>query len=121
MLTTCGGTVWLTGLPSAGKTTVAQALHDLLLERGLRSCSLDGDVLREGLNADLGFDESDRIENVRRLGEVAILLASRALVDRERHQPLRGRKEARPRAPPGDGRGLRRGVRRDAARGVRGT
>ena len=75
MLTTCGGTVWLTGLPSAGKTTVAQALHDLLLERGLRSCSLDGDVLREGLNADLGFDESDRIENVRRLGEVAILLA----------------------------------------------
>ena len=62
-------------VPGAGKSTVAQALHDLLLERGLRSCSLDGDVLREGLNADLGFDESDRIENVRRLGEVAILLA----------------------------------------------
>ena len=74
-LATCGGTVWFTGSPGAGKSTVAQALHDLLLERGLRSCSLDGDVLREGLNADLGFDESDRIENVRRLGEVAILLA----------------------------------------------
>ena len=75
VLTTCGGTVWLTGLPSAGKTTVAQALHDLLLRNvDVRSCSLDGDVLREGLNADLGFDKSDRIENVRRLGEVAILL-----------------------------------------------
>jgi adenylyl-sulfate kinase len=74
-LTTCGGTVWFTGLPGAGKSTVAQALHDLLFERGLRSYVLDGDALREGLNADLGFDESDRIENVRRLGEVAILLA----------------------------------------------
>jgi len=74
-LTTSGGTVWLTGLPGAGKSTVAQVVHDLLLKRGLRSCVLDGDDLREGLNADLGFEESDRIENVRRLGEVAILLA----------------------------------------------
>ena len=74
-LTTSGGTVWFTGLPSAGKSTVAQALHDLLAERGLRSYLLDGDDLREGLNADLSYDEADRIENVRRLGEVAILFA----------------------------------------------
>jgi len=73
---TPGGTVWLTGLPSAGKTTIARCLADLLLgERGLRVYLLDGDDLREGLNADLGFDEGDRTENVRRLGEVAMLLA----------------------------------------------
>lgn len=71
-----GGTVWLTGLPSAGKTTIAQILRDLALkERGVVVYLLDGDDLREGLNADLGFEESDRAENVRRLGEVAILLA----------------------------------------------
>lgn len=73
---TAGGTVWLTGLPSAGKTTIAHALADILLsERGFRVYLLDGDDLREGLNADLGYDEGDRVENVRRLGEVAILLA----------------------------------------------
>jgi bifunctional enzyme CysN/CysC len=74
-LTTSGGTVWFTGLPGAGKSTLARALHDLLSARGLPSCVLDGDALREGLNVDLGFEESDRVENVRRLGEVAILLA----------------------------------------------
>ena len=70
-----GGTVWFTGLPAAGKSTIAKVLHDLLLQRGLESCLLDGDDLREGLNADLGFSETDRAENVRRLGEVAILIA----------------------------------------------
>lgn len=71
-----GGTVWLTGLPSAGKTTIAQALSRVLLaERGIHPYLLDGDDLREGLNVDLGFEEDDRAENVRRLGEVAILLA----------------------------------------------
>ena len=74
-LTTPGGTVWFTGLSGAGKSTVAQALHDMLAERGLRSYLLDGDELREGLNADLSYGESDRTENVRRLGEVAILFA----------------------------------------------
>jgi len=74
MLTTGGGTVWLTGLPSAGKTTIAEVLEQLLVARGLRPYLLDGDDLREGLNADLGFGEDDRVENVRRLGEVAILL-----------------------------------------------
>jgi len=72
---TISGTVWFTGLPGAGKSTVAQALHDLLDERGLVSFLLDGDDLREGLNADLGFEETDRRENVRRLGEVALLFA----------------------------------------------
>ena len=61
-LTTSGGTVWFTGLSGAGKTTVAEALHDLLLEHGLGSYLLDGDALRGGLNADLGFDEIDRME-----------------------------------------------------------
>jgi bifunctional enzyme CysN/CysC len=75
VLTTPGGTVWFTGLSGAGKSTVARALHDQLAERGLRSYLLDGDELREGLNADLSFGESDRTENVRRLGEVAILFA----------------------------------------------
>jgi len=73
-LETRGGTLWLTGLPSAGKTTIGAALEQLLIERGLQAYLLDGDDLREGLNADLGFDEADRSENVRRLGEVAILL-----------------------------------------------
>ena len=72
---TPGGTVWLTGLPSAGKTTIAQALAKLVwAERERHAFLLDGDDLREGLNADLGFDQEDRAENVRRLGEVAILL-----------------------------------------------
>jgi bifunctional enzyme CysN/CysC len=74
-LRTRGGTLWLTGLPSAGKTTIAAALERLLVARGLRPYLLDGDDLREGLNVDLGFGEDDRAENVRRLGEVAILLA----------------------------------------------
>jgi bifunctional enzyme CysN/CysC len=74
-LTTPGGTVWLTGLSGAGKTTISHLLQDLLLERGLRAYPLDGDDLRKGLNADLGFSEADRTENVRRLGEVAVLLA----------------------------------------------
>ncbi len=72
-LTTTGGTVWFTGLSGAGKSTVAERLHELLAGRGLRSYLLDGDDIREGLNADLGYSESDRTENVRRLGEVAIL------------------------------------------------
>lgn len=70
------GTVWLTGLPGAGKTTISNALCEMLrAECSLEAFLLDADDLREGLNADLGFDPQDRAENVRRLGEVAILLA----------------------------------------------
>ncbi|GAB3129631.1 hypothetical protein GCM10027289_12580 [Tsukamurella serpentis] len=70
-----GGTVWLTGLSASGKSTVACELERLLVERGVPAYRLDGDNLRHGLNADLGFSERDRAENVRRVGAVAQLLA----------------------------------------------
>ena len=73
MLPKLGGTLWLTGLSGAGKSTIAELLHELLKQEGISSYLLDGDNLREGLNSDLGFDERDRSENIRRLGEVALL------------------------------------------------
>jgi bifunctional enzyme CysN/CysC len=71
-----GLTVWLTGLPGSGKTTTALALTERLHALGERSVTLDGDILRSGLNRDLGFSDADRNESVRRAGEVALLLAS---------------------------------------------
>jgi adenylylsulfate kinase len=65
--------IWMTGLPGAGKSTIAQALHGALLGAGVKVIVLDGDVLREGLCSDLGFSEPDRIENVRRIAHVARL------------------------------------------------
>lgn len=70
------GTVWFTGLSGAGKTTVASTLKGLLDLEDVRTFLLDGDLLREGLNSDLGFAEEDRVENVRRVGEVALLFAT---------------------------------------------
>lgn len=70
-----GATVWFTGLSGAGKSTVARALAGLLGELGEPVFALDGDDLREGLNADLGFTAEDRTENVRRVGEVALLFS----------------------------------------------
>jgi adenylylsulfate kinase len=70
-----GATVWLTGLPSAGKTTIANALADRLRTEGHRVQVLDGDEIRTYLTADLGFSKEDRQENVRRIGYVAELLA----------------------------------------------
>jgi bifunctional enzyme CysN/CysC len=70
-----GATLWLTGLPGAGKTTIAGALEARLVERGSHVYVLDGDNLRHGLNSDLGFDASARAENVRRSAEAARLLA----------------------------------------------
>lgn len=70
-----GATVWFTGLSGAGKSTVAGQLAAILAERGERVFMLDGDDLRDGLNADLGFAPEDRAENVRRVGEVALLFA----------------------------------------------
>lgn len=70
-----GATVWLTGLSGSGKSTVAVALERLLIAEGRPAYRLDGDNLRHGLNADLGFSATDRDENVRRAGEVAVLLA----------------------------------------------
>ncbi|MGI9080798.1 MAG: adenylyl-sulfate kinase, partial [Thermoleophilaceae bacterium] len=75
-----GVTVWLTGLPASGKSTIAAALEHALLERGRAAYLLDGDNLRHGLNGDLGFSASDRAENVRRTGEVARLFADAGLV-----------------------------------------
>ncbi len=71
-----GATVWLTGLPSAGKTTIAYALAERLRGEGHRVEVLDGDEIREFLSAGLGFDREDRHTNVQRIGFVAELLAS---------------------------------------------
>lgn len=70
-----GATIWFTGLPSSGKTTLANALAELLGGAGHRIEVLDGDELRAYLTADLGFSRADRDENVRRIGYVARLLA----------------------------------------------
>jgi bifunctional enzyme CysN/CysC len=70
-----GATLWFTGLPGAGKSTVAAAVEERLLEAGKSAFLLDGDNLRHGLNGDLGFDEAARSENVRRTAHVARLLA----------------------------------------------
>jgi bifunctional enzyme CysN/CysC len=75
-----GATVWLTGLSGSGKSTVAVALERLLVTSGRPAYRLDGDNLRHGLNADLGFTADDRAENVRRAGEVARLLADAGVV-----------------------------------------
>lgn len=71
-----GATIWLTGLPSAGKTTIAYALAERLRGEGHRVEVLDGDEIREFLSAGLGFTAEDRHTNVRRIGFVAELLAS---------------------------------------------
>nr|AIE41972.1 adenylylsulfate kinase [Streptomyces lavendulae subsp. lavendulae] len=71
-----GATVWLTGLPSAGKTTIAYALAERLRAEGHRVEVLDGDEIREFLSAGLGFSREDRHTNVQRIGFVAELLAS---------------------------------------------
>src|SRR6478735_4823055 len=75
-----GATVWLTGLSGSGKSTVAVSLERLLVAAGRPAYRLDGDNLRHGLNADLGFSTEDRDENVRRAGEVARLLADAGVV-----------------------------------------
>jgi bifunctional enzyme CysN/CysC len=70
-----GRTVWLTGLSGAGKSSVAMLVERKLIEKGIPAYVLDGDNLRHGLNADLGFSMADRAENLRRLAHVATLLA----------------------------------------------
>jgi bifunctional enzyme CysN/CysC len=75
-----GATVWLTGLSGSGKSTVATEVERLLVEAGRPAYVLDGDNLRHGLNRDLGFSDADREENVRRVGEVARLLADAGVV-----------------------------------------
>jgi bifunctional enzyme CysN/CysC len=72
--------VWLTGLPGSGKSTIANLAERKLAALGRHAMLLDGDNLRQGLNADLGFDPAARAENVRRVGEVAKLLADAGLI-----------------------------------------
>ena len=75
-----GATIWFTGLSGSGKSTVATEVERVLLGRRQPTYLLDGDNLRHGLNADLGFDEASRTENVRRVGEVARLFADAGAV-----------------------------------------
>jgi bifunctional enzyme CysN/CysC len=75
-----GATVWFTGLSGSGKSTIANELERLLVAAGQPAYVLDGDNLRHGLNADLGFAAADRDENVRRVAEVARLFADAGLV-----------------------------------------
>jgi len=75
-----GGVVWLTGLSGSGKSTLARALEDRLVGDRHAAYVLDGDNLRHGLNRDLGFTPEDRDENIRRVGEVAALMADAGLI-----------------------------------------
>lgn len=75
-----GETIWLTGLSGAGKTTTTTAFVSLLAERGERVVVVDGDDLRGGLSAGLGFSNEDRDENVRRAGEMSLILARQGFI-----------------------------------------
>ena len=75
-----GAVIWLTGLSGAGKSTLAVALEQALFEKGYQAYVLDGDNIRDGLNANLGFSPEDRAENIRRVGEVASLFASAGMI-----------------------------------------
>jgi bifunctional enzyme CysN/CysC len=75
-----GGTVWLTGLPASGKSTIAVALERQLVEGGRVAYVIDGDNIRHGLSDDLGFAPGDRAEHVRRVGQVARLFADAGVV-----------------------------------------
>lgn len=75
-----GGIVWLTGLSGSGKTTLSKFVETKLLERGMRCVVLDGDLLRAGLNRDLGYSEDDRMENARRAAEVASMFLNTGFI-----------------------------------------
>lgn len=72
--------IWFTGLSGSGKSTVANAVESKLFDQGHRTYLLDGDNVRHGLNRDLGFTDADRVENIRRFGEVAKLFADAGLI-----------------------------------------
>jgi adenylyl-sulfate kinase len=75
-----GATIWFTGLPASGKSTLAVEIEALLVGAGRPALRLDGDNLRHGLNGDLGFSAEDRAENVRRTAHAAALLAEAGVV-----------------------------------------
>lgn len=75
-----GFTIWFTGLPCCGKTTIAKQIGEILKEKGFRIEHLDGDIVREDLTRDLGFTRKDRDENIRRVAFVAKLLSRNGVV-----------------------------------------
>ena len=75
-----GFTLWFTGLPSSGKSTLARRVEEILLERGMNVEVLDGDEVRENLSKGLGFSKQDRDTNIRRIGFVAKLLSRNGVV-----------------------------------------
>jgi adenylylsulfate kinase len=75
-----GCTLWMTGLSGSGKSTVAVALEQVLLQQGKHAYRLDGDNIRMGLNKNLGFSPEDRDENIRRIGEVTKLFADAGII-----------------------------------------
>lgn len=72
--------LWFTGLSGSGKSTIAGALEQKLFELGHHTYLLDGDNVRHGLNKDLGFNDSERVENIRRIGEMSKLFADAGLI-----------------------------------------
>lgn len=72
--------LWFTGLSGSGKSTIANALDTALFERGYHTFLLDGDNVRHGLCKDLGFSEQDRVENIRRIGEVCKLFSDAGMI-----------------------------------------
>ena len=73
-------TIWLTGLPGSGKTTLALALEKEIFKKGYLSVVLDGDKIRSGINKDLGFTLNDRQENIRRVAEIARLFNEKGFI-----------------------------------------
>lgn len=80
MLGQRAATIWLTGLSGSGKSTIANALEKKLVEMGKHTMILDGDNVRMGLNNNLGFGDADRVENIRRIAEVAKLMNDAGLI-----------------------------------------
>ncbi len=76
-----GITLWFTGLSGSGKSTVAVAMEEALYDRGCRTYILDGDNVRTGINRDLGFSPEDRVENIRRIGEIAKLYRETGVIN----------------------------------------
>ena len=112
--------MWFTGLSGSGKSSVAVLVEQKLLEHGCPAYILDGDNLRHGLNADLGFSMADRAENLRRLAHVATLMADAGLtVLVPAISPLEEHRELARKVHADAGLRLLRGVRRHPAGGLR--
>ncbi len=75
-----GAVLWFTGLSGSGKSTIAAELENVLHAAGAHTYRLDGDNVRHGLNSDLGFSDGDRVENIRRVGEVSRLFVDAGLI-----------------------------------------